>query len=81
MIGFALASLANSATATDVPWQRVINSQGRISPHGFGVGSGMQRALLEEEGVEFRLDHSIDFERFGWLGSPASYKKLEGRRK
>ena len=70
MIGFALASLADSPSGTDVPWQRVINAQGKISPHGFGVGSGMQRSLLEAEGIEFDLENCVDFEKFGWLGSP-----------
>jgi methylated-DNA-protein-cysteine methyltransferase-like protein len=79
MVGFALAALANASEPTDVPWQRVVNSQGKISPHGFGVGSGMQRSLLEEEGVEFGLESVIDFEKFGWLGAPKSY--LKGKRK
>lgn len=65
MVGFALAALPKG---TDVPWQRVINARGRISPHGFGYGSAMQEALLREEGVEFRLDGSIDLNRYGWIG-------------
>ena len=65
MVGFALAALPEG---TDVPWQRVINARGRISPHGFGYGSAMQEALLREEGVEFRLDGSIDLNRYGWIG-------------
>jgi methylated-DNA-protein-cysteine methyltransferase-like protein len=77
MVGFALAALANSSTSTDVPWQRVVNSQGKISPHGFGVGSGMQRSLLEEEGVEFGMESIIDFEKYGWLGAPKSYLKTK----
>jgi methylated-DNA-protein-cysteine methyltransferase-like protein len=81
MIGFALAALANSSTATDVPWQRVINAEGKISPHGFGVGSGMQRSLLEEEGVEFSLESTIDFEKFGWLGRPDQFRHTERKRK
>jgi methylated-DNA-protein-cysteine methyltransferase related protein len=77
MVGFALAALANASEPTDVPWQRVVNSQGKISPHGFGVGSGMQRTLLEEEGVEFGLEGVIDFEKFGWLGTPKTYLKAK----
>lgn len=65
MVGFALAALPKD---NDVPWQRVINARGRISPHGFGYGSAMQEALLREEGVEFRLDGSIDLNHFGWMG-------------
>jgi methylated-DNA-protein-cysteine methyltransferase-like protein len=65
MVGYALASLPKD---TDVPWQRVINSKGKISPHGFGFGSHMQRVILEEEGVVFNSEDVIDLERFGWPG-------------
>jgi methylated-DNA-protein-cysteine methyltransferase-like protein len=75
MIGFALAALPNAPAAAEVPWQRVVNGQGHISPHGFGVGSGLQRSLLEAEGVEFSLDGSINFEKYGWLGAPPQYRK------
>jgi methylated-DNA-protein-cysteine methyltransferase related protein len=81
MIGFALAALANSPAATDVPWQRVINAHGKISPHGFGVGSGMQRSLLEDEGVEFGMENTIDFEKYGWLGTPGQNRLSERKRK
>ena len=36
MVGYALAALP---AGSDVPWQRVINHQGKISPHGAGFGS------------------------------------------
>jgi methylated-DNA-protein-cysteine methyltransferase-like protein len=74
MVGFALAALANPprdacrGEEKDVPWQRVINAQGKISPHGFGFGGAMQRELLEGEGVVFDLEGRIDFDQFGWLG-------------
>ena len=71
MVGFALAALGRQKTTTDVPWQRVINAQGKISPHGQGFGTNMQRALLEEEGVLFNLENEIDFEKFGWDGFSA----------
>ncbi|PKO13083.1 MAG: cysteine methyltransferase [Chloroflexi bacterium HGW-Chloroflexi-10] len=63
MVGFALAS---TPANQDIPWQRVINSQGKISPHGAGFGSALQRSLLEDEGVIFNAEGSVDFERFGW---------------
>lgn len=65
MVGYALASLPNQS---GVPWQRVINSKGKISPHGAGFGSAMQRKLLEEEGVIFDSENRIDFKVFGWMG-------------
>jgi methylated-DNA-protein-cysteine methyltransferase related protein len=64
MVGYAMAALQEGM---NVPWQRVINAKGRISPHGFGYGSALQRQLLEEEGIVFRQDDSVDFAVYGWL--------------
>lgn len=64
MVGYCLAGLEAGA---DVPWQRVINSQGRISPRGVGWGAQMQRELLLAEGVEFSDAGRISFRKFGWL--------------
>jgi methylated-DNA-protein-cysteine methyltransferase-like protein len=59
-VGGAMASAPD-----DVPWQRVINSQGKISPRP-GLGPAVQRALLEQEGVEFDAKERVDLKRFGW---------------
>ncbi len=64
MVGYCLASLE---PGNDVPWQRVINAQGKISPRGVGFGALLQRELLEEEGVEFSDAGRVSFRRFGWL--------------
>ncbi|MEB2333528.1 MAG: MGMT family protein [Anaerolineaceae bacterium] len=48
----------------DVPWQRVINSQGKISER---AGAEGQRLLLEEEGVVFMKD-KVDWKKYGWKG-------------
>ncbi|MBI5837184.1 MAG: MGMT family protein [Candidatus Eisenbacteria bacterium] len=47
-----------------VPWHRVINSQGRISPRP-GRGPGEQRGLLEGEGVGFDALGRVDLEKYG----------------
>lgn len=57
---------AMAACPDDVPWQRVINSQGRISPR---PGAETQRALLEAEGVLFDERGRVDRKRFGWSGN------------
>lgn len=64
-VGYALSALRDG---DDVPWQRVINSQGRISVRSSGGHDELQRILLEEEGVEFSLDGRVDLARFGWNG-------------
>ena len=65
MVGYAMAALP---PGTDVPWQRVINRQGKISPRSSGLGSARQQQLLEAEGVRFDAKNRVDFEEFGWLG-------------
>jgi methylated-DNA-protein-cysteine methyltransferase-like protein len=67
MVGYAMAATPNDS---DVPWQRVINAKGKVSPHGAGFGTMMQEQLLKEEGVEFDSQGRIDFTRYGWLGRP-----------
>lgn len=64
MVGYCMASLGPDS---GVPWQRVINRQGRISPRGAGMGALLQRERLLEEGVEFSDADRISFRRFGWL--------------
>ena len=65
MVGYCLAAL--DAGSDDVPWQRVINAQGKISPRAAGFGALLQRELLEQEGVEFSDAGRVSFRRFGWL--------------
>ncbi|MBG0771341.1 MAG: MGMT family protein [Anaerolineaceae bacterium] len=72
MVGYAMAALKRG-TAPDVPWQRVINTKGKVSVHGDGIGNAMQRDILEQEGVVFDTEGRIDFERFGWLGPEEAY--------
>jgi methylated-DNA-protein-cysteine methyltransferase-like protein len=55
---------AMAACPDDVPWQRVINSQGKISER---PGAERQRLLLEEEGIVFVKD-KVDLKKYGWSG-------------
>ena len=72
MVGYAMAALKRGK-APDVPWQRVINAQGKVSIHGDGFGNAIQRMKLEEEGVIFDPNGRIDLSRFGWPGPDAPY--------
>jgi methylated-DNA-protein-cysteine methyltransferase-like protein len=60
-VGYALHALKS---ATAVPWQRVINAQGRISLR-LTTGGLTQQMLLEEEGVEF-VGGRVALKKFGW---------------
>ena len=57
---------AMAACPVDVPWQRVINSQGKISLKG--SDQTRQQELLEAEGVKFDEHQRVDLKRFGWNG-------------
>ncbi len=62
-VGFAMAALP---AGHDCPWQRVINSQGKVSPRRNGDGDLIQRLLLEAEGVQFDARGRVDLVRYGW---------------
>jgi methylated-DNA-protein-cysteine methyltransferase-like protein len=49
-VGYALHALPDGS---GVPWHRVINAKGEISPRSAGDSHELQRMLLEAEGVKF----------------------------
>jgi methylated-DNA-protein-cysteine methyltransferase-like protein len=55
---------AMAACPPDVPWQRVINAQGKISAR---PGAQRQRQLLEEEGIVF-VKYKVDLKVYQWRG-------------
>ncbi len=69
------AGNAMAACPADVPWQRVVNAQGKISDR---PGAGQQRELLEAEGVQFDDRQRIDLHRFGWLGPDDAWLSANG---
>lgn len=62
-VGYALADCSE-----DLPWQRVVNAHGRISPR-LGDGPPVQRVLLEAEGVAFDRRGTLDLARLAWSPS------------
>ena len=69
-VGYALAAIREHMK---VPWQRVVNSQGKISL----PGSDQQR-LLEAEGIEFSAQGRINLKRFGWSGPDDAWLEANG---
>ena len=61
-VGFALNQLPDNS---DVPWQRVINSQGKVSPRRNSEGHLIQKIILEEEGVVFEKN-VVDLKKYRW---------------
>jgi methylated-DNA-protein-cysteine methyltransferase related protein len=63
-VGYALAALP---AGRRIPWQRVVNAQGRISLRGDGSGHDLlQRVMLRREGVRFGKTGAIALAVFQW---------------
>lgn len=76
-VGYALHSLPDGS---EVPWQRVINREGRISLRAYPQAEHLQRALLEAEGVVFDQEGRIALEKYRWRPSDRSDPAPEGDR-
>ena len=64
LVGYALAALPPRSA---VPWQRVINAQGRISLRPDGPGyDEVQKLMLRREGVRFGRTGAISLAAFQW---------------
>lgn len=62
-VGYALSALPEGS---DIPWQRVVNSEGRISQRSGSDSHRLQQWMLEDEGIHFGPDGRIDLGRYGW---------------
>ena len=62
-VGYALHALPHGS---NVPWHRVINAQGKVSPRADPAYVGLQQRLLEDEGIEIGVGDRISLKRFGW---------------
>jgi methylated-DNA-protein-cysteine methyltransferase related protein len=51
----------------DVPWQRVINSQGKCSTGRLTIPLNLQQELLEAEGIIFNDKGKCDLRQFQWF--------------
>ena len=68
-VGYALAALAEDGR---VPWHRVINARGGISPRGAPGWDDVQRQMLRREGVVFGRDGRTSLARYQWQPRSAS---------
>lgn len=75
MVGYALFNLP---ARTAVPWQRVINARGGVSPRPGTTGSGHQRELLEAEGIVFDATGRTDLNRYRWPGPGPDWLAARG---
>jgi methylated-DNA-protein-cysteine methyltransferase-like protein len=63
IVGYAMS---RAPSERNLPCHRVVNREGRMAPgHVFG-GQELQRSLLEQEGITFKINGCIDMEQHLW---------------
>lgn len=67
--------LAMAASPNDVPWQRVINSQGKISQR---AEADKQKKFLEAEGLVF-LNDRVNLKQYQWTAPGQSIEDKQGQ--
>jgi methylated-DNA-protein-cysteine methyltransferase related protein len=75
MVGYAMAALP---PGSGVPWQRVINAQGKISLRADSAGNSRQRQLLEEEGIRFDGQGRVNLRQVRWRGPQLDWLLEQG---
>ena len=65
VVGYALH---NNPLPGVIPCHRVVNRKGQPAKNFAFGGEGVQRQLLEAEGIAFLPDGSVDLTRYGWTG-------------
>ena len=68
-VGYALHSLPDPIR---IPWHRVVNARGEVSPRSRGDSHELQRKLLEAEGVKFDRRGRTDLGKYQWKDSARS---------
>ncbi len=62
-VGYALHATPDDL---EIPWQRVMNAKGEVSDRADPLMIGVQRSLLEAEGVIFDSKGRCDLDRYRW---------------
>lgn len=76
-VGYALHNLPENS---DVPWHRVVNAKGEISPRNTNDSHELQRILLEAEGLVFESSR-VPLEKYRWQHEAKRVGRPSVRRK
>ena len=72
LVGYSLHALPENS---DVPWYRVVNSQGQLSLAKLShAGAAEQQERLANEGVEFSAQGRVLFKKFRWRPHPLEWE-------
>lgn len=63
VVGYALHS---NPDPDEIPCYRVVNREGKTAKAFAFGGEDMQRAMLENDGIEFRSDGTVDLDKYLW---------------
>ena len=74
LAGFALGHRLSGA---QVPAHRVVNAQGRLSGADSFVLPGLQRRLLEQEGVRLDDTGRVNLQQYGWKTDDDTVRRLQ----
>jgi methylated-DNA-protein-cysteine methyltransferase-like protein len=72
LVGYALSALPDRSR---VPWHRIVNARGQISARSEGGHDRLQRLLLEDEGVVFDRECTIELRLFQWRPRSTGQKR------
>ncbi|MGH7539594.1 MAG: MGMT family protein [Gemmatimonadota bacterium] len=67
LVGYALSALDEES---GVPWHRVLNARGEVSPRSDPWYAARQRRLLEREGLRFDARGRLALDRYRWEPGP-----------
>jgi methylated-DNA-protein-cysteine methyltransferase-like protein len=65
----------HGADSENVPWQRVINAQGKCSTGKMTLPVNLQQSILESEGIEFNASGKCDLNIVLW--TPTGFERAE----
>ncbi len=66
---FVAGVLHFNSEKNNLPWHRVINRNGFISIRSLEHPKALQKALLQEEGIQVSDDFMINLKKYGWSGN------------
>ncbi len=72
IVGFATAA---TPEGENIPWHRVINSQGKVSER---PGAARQVARLQDEGIIFNKSGKLDWQQYRWQGPSETWLEEAG---